>query len=101
MVLEFALEGVAKGEPALFVNFQENPTQLARAIRSLGRDYKRVSAEGLHLMYVSLVELQIDSLIVTMFRRAREQNIRRIVVVALGTFLLLRATGNGSIICTQ
>jgi len=85
--LQFALEGVAKGEPVLYVNFQENPTQLARAIRTLGRDFDQLKAEGLNLMYVSPVELQIDSLIVTMFRRAREQNIRRIVVDALGVLL--------------
>jgi len=35
-------------------------------------------------MYASPVELQVDSLIVTLFRRIREEGIRRVVVDALG-----------------
>ena len=32
--LQFALEGAQKGEPTLYMNFQENPTQLSRTIVS-------------------------------------------------------------------
>jgi circadian clock protein KaiC len=35
--LQFALAGVASGEAALYVNFQENPTQLARVIEPLDK----------------------------------------------------------------
>ena len=31
IALQFALEGVRRGEQALYVNFQENPAQLRRA----------------------------------------------------------------------
>jgi len=34
--LQFALEGAREGEPSLYMNFQENPSQLMRTIRNLG-----------------------------------------------------------------
>jgi circadian clock protein KaiC len=78
--LQFALEGVKRGEPSLFVNFQENPTQLAGALRSLGTDVAAARRRGLHLSYSSPVELQIDSVIVSLFRTVREHAIQRVVV---------------------
>ena len=84
MALQFVLEGVRLGERSLYINFQENPTQLARTLRNLGVDLTAAKAGGLSLMYASPVELQVDSLIVTLFRRIREEGIRRVVVDALG-----------------
>jgi len=82
--LQFALEGASKGESTLYMNFQENPTQLVRTIRGLGFDPDEVQARGLELVYASPVELQIDSIIVDMFRRIRERRVRRVVIDALG-----------------
>jgi circadian clock protein KaiC len=82
--LQFALEGAMRGEPSLYMNFQENPTQLLRTIRRLGVDPEEAQAKGLELVYASPVELQIDSIIVGMFRRIQERNVRRLVVDALG-----------------
>jgi circadian clock protein KaiC len=85
MGLQFVLDGAKSGDPALYVHFHENPTRLARAIRNLGADPEQLKASGsLSLMYVSPVELQIDSLIVGLFRQVREQNIRRVVIDAVG-----------------
>ncbi len=39
-------------------------------------------------MYVSPVELQIDSVIVTMFRRVRERKILRVVIDAVGDLMM-------------
>ena len=87
--LQFALAGLAMGEPALYVNFQENPTQLARAIVSLGgNDVSELQRQGLHLLYTSSVELQIDHLIVQMFAIIEQHSIRRVVLDAIGDLSL-------------
>lgn len=78
--LQFALEGVRRGEPALCVNFQENPTQLARTIQRLAGS----AAADLDVLYSSPVELQIDSIIGELFRRIEAKGIRRVVVDAIG-----------------
>ena len=82
--LQFALEGARTGEPSLYMNFQENPTQLERTIRGMGFDLEDAQAKGLDLVYVSPVELQIDSIIVDMFRRIEQRGIRRLVIDAVG-----------------
>ena len=84
LALHFALEGVARREPTLYVNFQENPAQLARAISNLGDDIDKARAAGLELLYVSPVELQIDSFIVQLFQRIKGGTLRRVVVDAIG-----------------
>lgn len=81
--LQFALEGTRQGEPSLYMNFQENPSQLIRTIRNLGFDPEQAQAQGLELVYASPVELQIDSIIVDMFRRIQQGRIRRLVIDAL------------------
>jgi circadian clock protein KaiC len=82
--LQFALEGARQGEPTLYMNFQENPSQLIRTIRALGIDPEEAQARGLELVYASPVELQIDSIIVDMFRRIQQLRVRRVVIDALG-----------------
>jgi circadian clock protein KaiC len=66
------------------MNFQENPSQLMRTIRNLGVDLEEAQAQGLDLVYASPVELQIDSIIVDMFRRIQQRRVRRLVIDALG-----------------
>jgi circadian clock protein KaiC len=88
MGLQFALAGIGVGEPALYVNFQENPTQLARAIGPLGGDVAALKRRGLHLLYTSSVELQIDYLIVEMFHLIERHGIRRVVLDAIGDLSL-------------
>ena len=82
MALQFAITGAAQGRPALYVNFQENPTQLARVIKGL--DPKGTSQPHLHLLYTSAVELQIDKIIVDIFRLIETHKIRRVVIDAVG-----------------
>ena len=85
--IQFCLEGVRRGEPILYLNFQENPSQLARVVRTLGGADGAVT-ELWHAMYVSPVELQIDSLIGQAFALIREAGIRRVVVDGIGDLLL-------------
>ena len=85
--LQFVLEGVKRGEPSLYVNFQENPTQLASTLRSLGTEVGKARRRGLHLYYSSPVELQIDSVIISIFRTIREQGIQRVVIDSVGDLM--------------
>jgi circadian clock protein KaiC len=84
LALQFVLAGVAAGEPALYVNFQENPVQLARTIQDLGGEPAALKDRGLHLLYTSSVELQIDQVIVRMFELIEQHGIRRVVLDAVG-----------------
>jgi circadian clock protein KaiC len=84
LALQFALEGVKRGEEVLFINFQENPAQLRRAIAGLGFDPEVAQASGLKLLYASPVELQIDSIVVEIFDAIKNGSIRRLVIDAIG-----------------
>jgi len=82
--LQFALEGVKRGERVLYINFQENPAQLRRAIASLGVDPNKMQDQGLILLYASPVELQIDSIVVEIFEAIETGGVRRLVIDAVG-----------------
>ncbi|CAN5681716.1 hypothetical protein BH23GEM10_BH23GEM10_16810 [soil metagenome] len=79
--LQFIIDGISNGEPGLYVHLEENPTQLEFLIQGYGMD---PDADGLHLLYTSPVELQIDSLIDDMFRLIRMNGVRRVVIDAVG-----------------
>ncbi len=83
--LHFLREGVMAGEPGLLVGFQENPSQLARLVESLGWSAEGLLGIGrLDLLYTSPVELHIDSIIQEIFHRIKHHGVRRVVVDALG-----------------
>jgi circadian clock protein KaiC len=82
MALQFALEGLRHGVNSLYVNLQENPAQLARSVFNLtGRDMKDSKLE---MLYISPVEVQIDSIIVTLFAMIQEKDIKRVVIDSIG-----------------
>ncbi len=82
--LHFICEGALKGEPGLYVGFQENPTQLARIIGSFGWQPEELMNDGFELMYRSPVEMQLDEVTGELFQRVRKGNIKRVVIDALG-----------------
>jgi circadian clock protein KaiC len=84
VALQFALEGVKRGEKALYVNFQENPAQLRRAIANLGSDPEAAKHQGFDVLYASPVELQIDSIVVEIFDAIKTGGVRRLVIDAVG-----------------
>jgi circadian clock protein KaiC len=88
MGLQFALGGLAAGDPALYVNFQENPTQLARVLVPLSGEREH---PNLHFLYASSVELQIDRIIVEIFRSIDAHRIRRVVIDAVGDLAMAAA----------
>jgi circadian clock protein KaiC len=79
--LQFVLEGVRRGEPGLYVHLEENPTQMMHLMEGYGAD---TATPGLHRLYCSPVELQIDALVDEMFRRIRSHGIKRLVLDAVG-----------------
>jgi circadian clock protein KaiC len=84
LALQFALEGVRRGERVMYINFQENPAQLRRAIANLGADPSTLEERGLSLIYASPVELQIDSIVVEIFDAIKSGGVRRLVIDAVG-----------------
>jgi circadian clock protein KaiC len=86
--LQFALEGLRRGEPSIFVHFEENPTQLDAQIHSLGGDPDDARRRGLHVLYASPVELRIDSIVTEIFRTIEERKVKRVVIDAVGELLL-------------
>jgi circadian clock protein KaiC len=83
LALQFALEGAKHGEHTMYVNFQENPAQLRRAIRNLGRDPRELMRRGFKVLYASPVELQIDSIVVEIFEAIKSGSIKRLVIDAV------------------
>ena len=84
MALQFAIEGARQGVPSLYVNFQENPNQIARSIGYLTGEGHNLRNAGLELLYISPVEVQIDSIMVTLFRIIQEKGIERVAIDSVG-----------------
>jgi circadian clock protein KaiC len=85
--LQFVAEGLRRGDRCLYVNFEENPDQLGRQLGQLGIDPRSTGSDLLQLLYVSPVELQIDSIVASIFRLIQQGGVRRIVIDALGNLL--------------
>lgn len=93
--LHFLRHGVEGGEPGLLVNFQESPSQLLRAMKSLRwATDELLRPTGLDVFYTSPVELQIDTIIQEVMQRIERQGVRRVVIDALGD--LEKAAGDAS-----
>src|SRR4051812_18564087 len=88
--LQFALTGSGSGQPSLYVNFQENPTQLQHVLKAM-TSKGSADASKLHLLYVSSVELQIDRIIVDIFQVIEQHRIQRVVIDAIGDLAMAAA----------
>ncbi len=88
MSLQFVLEGLRRGEKCLYVNFEENPSQLAQQLHSLGTNHEESARKGLQILYQSPVELQIDSIISEIFQAVASRGIRRVVVDGVGDLMM-------------
>ena len=85
LALHFIREGAERGEPGLYVGFQENPSQMARIMLNLGWNATELLGNGdFELMYRSPVELQLDSVAAEVFQRVRAGKVRRVAIDALG-----------------
>jgi circadian clock protein KaiC len=84
IALQFALEGLKHGEQVMYINFQENPAQLRRAIANLGGNPDTLEKQGMKLLYASPVELQIDSIVEEIFKAIGDRTVTRLVIDAVG-----------------
>lgn len=84
MALQFIGEGAMKGEPGIYLGFQENPTQLARVMHNIGLPAEKLLNNDFELMYQSPVEVQLDKVASELFRRVRAGKVKRVVIDALG-----------------
>ena len=91
LAMQFVIEGIRLGERCMYVSFEENPTQLDAQMAALGVDPREARAQGLHFLYVSPVELQIDSIVATLYRTVYQAGIRRLVVDAVGDLSMTTA----------
>lgn len=83
--LHFIREGTLRGEPGLYVGFQENPSQMARIMLNLGWNATELLESGnFEFMYQSPVEMQLDGVASEIFQRVRAGKVRRVVIDALG-----------------
>src|SRR5688572_29681421 len=74
--LHFLRHGALEGEPGLLVNFQESPTQLARAMLGLGWDLEPLRRpDRLDVLYTSPVELQMDTIVEELLRRVQANGV--------------------------
>lgn len=84
MALEFLRAGVSKGEPGIYLGFQENPTQLTRVMRNMQMPVEKLINDGFEIMYQSPVEMQLDRIAARLFGRIRSGKVKRVVIDALG-----------------
>jgi circadian clock protein KaiC len=84
MGLSFLREGINRGEPGVYLGFQENPTQLARVMRNVGMSVEELVKNGLEIMYQSPVEMQADQVASELFQRVRGGKVKRVVIDAAG-----------------
>jgi circadian clock protein KaiC len=84
MAIQFIGEGALKGEPGIYLGFQENPTQLARVMRNLGLPVQKLLGDGFEILYQSPVELQLDRIANELLRRVRSGQVKRVVIDSLG-----------------
>lgn len=83
LAFQFLAEGARRGEPGVFITFEEFPDSLYRDAESLGIDLRRLEAEGkIHIIFTSpevlLKSLQTSDSMIS--QRLMSANIRRAVL---------------------
>ena len=87
--LQFALDGVGKGEKTLFVAFVEEPGVLITRARRIGLDVRPFIASGaLQLLYQPPTEMEADSLVDRILAVIARLGARRLVIDGLGALEL-------------
>src|SRR6267143_1494350 len=87
--LQFALDGVRKGEKTLFVSFVEEPGVLVARAHRIGLDVRPFIASGaLQLLYQPPTEMEADSLVDHILAETARLGARRLVIDGLGVLEL-------------
>ncbi len=81
IALHFLLNGAVRGEPGVYVSFQEDPNQLQHIASRFGFDMEHLKAQGLvEILYTSPVELDIDEHALKMIHTIERTKARRVVI---------------------
>lgn len=84
LAMHFIREGAQRGEPGLYIGFQENPSQMARIMLNLGWNATELFENGnFEHLYRSPVEMQLDSVAAEVFDKVRTGKVRRVAIDAL------------------
>jgi circadian clock protein KaiC len=82
--LHFAVNGIERGEPCVFVSFQETPSHLRALAEGFGWDLADLEAQGLlQLLYTSPVELIVDQHTAYIKQAIVDLGARRVVIDGL------------------
>ncbi len=85
--LHFLLNGALRGEPGLYVSFQEDPNQLAQVARNFGFDVADLQSRGLaEIFYTSPVELDIDEHVPKIAHLVERLKAKRVVIDSVTDF---------------
>ena len=82
--LHFVQAGAKQGERGLYVGFQENPVQLRRTLVNFGWIADTSEELPFEHLYSSPVEMQLDEVVLEIFRRVRARRVQRVVIDAIG-----------------
>lgn len=82
--LHFVQAGERRGERGLYVGFQENPVQLRRTLVNFGWIPDATAVMPFEHLYRSPVEMQLDEVVLEIFRRVRDRKVQRVVIDAIG-----------------
>lgn len=88
LALQYAMAGIKDGEKALYLNFQENPHQLARTVDALGHSQDELTRRGMVFQYASPVELSIDSVVLGVLNAVNDEGVTRVAIDAIGDLAL-------------
>ncbi len=84
--LHYVMEGVAAGEPGLFICFNESEEQLSLKAENFGLDLRGAVARGdVSLLCLAPVELEVDMLAAMLRNRVERLGIRRLVIDSIAS----------------
>jgi circadian clock protein KaiC len=86
--LHFLLNEAQKGEPGVYVTFQEDPNQMALICHRFGFDLEKLTAqEKLILLYNSPVEVDIDELAIDIIEAVQKIKAKRLVIDSISDLI--------------
>jgi len=85
--LHFLLNGAIKGEPGIYVSFQEDSNQLANIARNFGFEVEKLQKRDLlNMFYTSPIELDADEQMIKVITAMEQSNAIRVVVDSISDF---------------
>ncbi len=79
--LHFVLNGAVRGEPSVYISFQEDPNVFRRTARNFGFDVEALRARGtFEFLYTSPVELDMDEQAMHIVEVVRRLGAKRVAV---------------------